>query len=382
MGTDGRAPLRFEVRARDGLARAGVIRLARGEVATPAFMPVGTRGTVKALNPRQVADTGADILLGNTYHLMLRPGAEVIARHGGLHRFMGWDGPILTDSGGFQIFSLGATRKISEEGALFRSPVDGAEVFLDPETAVAVQRRLGSDIVMALDECAPWPAAEREARRSMELSLRWARRSREAHGGSAAALFGIAQGGMHPPLREASLAGLAEMGFAGYALGGLSVGEPRELMREIVSRCAPRMPAAAPRYLMGVGAPLDIVHAVRQGIDMFDCVLPTRNARNGHLFTSSGTLRLRNARYRDDTGPPDADCDCYTCRRFSRAYLHHLDRCREMLGGQLNTIHNLRFYQRLMADLRGAVEQGRLDAFAADAEARLGEAGGPASGGA
>ena len=353
----------FTVQANDGQARRGTMQFPRGAVATPAFMPVGTYGSVKGLNPAQVADTGAEILLGNTFHLMLRPGTEVINAHGDLHDFMGWSKPILTDSGGFQVLSLGEIRKITEEGVRFRSPVDGAQIFLGPESAIEVQHKLGSDIIMAFDECTPYPATEKEARHSMELSMRWAQRCQQAHGDNPAALFGIVQGSMYPALRDESLAMLETIGFSGYALGGLSVGEPKDEMAAIVSHCAPRMPADKPRYLMGVGTPKDIVHAVQQGIDMFDCVMPTRNARNGHLFTSQGLLRLRNARYRDDTGPLDPNCSCYTCQNFSRAYLYHLDKCKEILGSQLNTIHNLHYYQTLMQGLRGAIEQGRLSAF-------------------
>ncbi|MEX2469197.1 MAG: tRNA guanosine(34) transglycosylase Tgt, partial [Pseudohongiellaceae bacterium] len=357
--------MQFTVTASDGEARCGLMRFPRGDVATPAFMPVGTYGSVKGLNPEQVRATGADILLGNTFHLMLRPGTAVIERHGDLHDFMGWSRPILTDSGGFQVFSLGEMRKISEEGVRFRSPVDGARIFLGPESAIDIQHRLGADIIMAFDECTPWPASEEEARESMALSMRWARRCREAHGEHDAALFGIVQGSMYPALRDESLAELEAIGFAGYAIGGLSVGEPKDEMARLVRHCGPRLPADRPRYLMGVGTPQDIVHAVLNGLDMFDCVMPTRNARNAHLFTSRGLLRLRNARYRDDTEPLDPDCDCYTCRHFSRAYLYHLDKCREILGSQLNTIHNLHFYQALMRRLREAIEQGRLSAFAA-----------------
>ncbi len=355
--------MQFKVNASDGKARTGVMNFPRGAVATPAFMPVGTYGSVKGLSPQQVRDTGADIILGNTFHLMLRPGTEVIMKHGDLHDFTGWERPMLTDSGGFQVFSLGEMRKISEQGVKFRSPVDGAEIFLGPENAIEIQHQLGSDIIMVFDECTPYPATEAEARDSMQLSLRWAGRCVQSHGDNAAALFGIVQGGMFEQLREESLAGLMALGFAGYALGGLSVGEPKEEMKKIVEFCGERLPVDKPRYLMGVGTPADIVHAVTEGIDMFDCVMPTRNARNAHLFTSQGLLRLRNSRYRDDTGPLDESCACYTCQRFSRAYLHHLDKCREMLGAQLNTIHNLHYYQTLMAGLRGAIEQGRLAAF-------------------
>lgn len=361
--------MQFKLDASDGKARTGEMQFPRGAVATPAFMPVGTYGSVKGLNPQQIRDTGADIILGNTFHLMLRPGTEVIMQHGDLHDFTGWQRPMLTDSGGFQVFSLGEMRKISEEGVKFRSPVDGAEIFLGPESAIEVQHQLGSDIIMVFDECTPYPASEREARDSMELSLRWAKRCVQAHGDNKAALFGIVQGGMFERLREESLAGLEALGFDGYALGGLSVGEPKEEMRAVVEFCAERLPAASPRYLMGVGTPADIVHAVSEGIDMFDCVMPTRNARNAHLFTSKGLLRLRNSRYRNDTNPLDENCACYTCQNFSRAYLHHLDKCREMLGAQLNTIHNLHYYQALMAGLREAIEQGRLAAFARQFEA-------------
>ncbi len=364
-----RSHMQFEISAQDGAARRGVMRFPRGEVNTPAFMPVGTYGSVKGLTPEQVATSGAEILLGNTFHLMLRPGTEIIQRHGDLHEFMGWAKPILTDSGGFQVFSLGEMRKISEEGVTFRSPVDGEQIFLGPEEAISIQHELGADISMAFDECTPYPATEKQARESMELSMRWAARCKTAHGDNAAALFGIIQGSMYPDLRDESLAQLVEMDFPGYAIGGLSVGEPKDSMREIVEHTTPRMPRAKPRYLMGVGTPADIVHAVSQGIDMFDCVMPTRNARNAYLFTSHGLLRLRNSRYKDDTAPLDENCACYTCRNFSRAYLHHLDKCREMLGAQLNTIHNLHYYQQLMSDLRGAIEQGRLSAFVSQFQA-------------
>lgn len=355
--------MQFEVSARDGNARCGVMRFPRGDVPTPAFMPVGTYGSVKGLNPQQVADTGAAIMLGNTFHLMLRPGTEVINLHGDLHDFIGWSKPMLTDSGGFQVFSLGELRKINEQGVEFRSPVDGSKIFLGPESAIDVQHKLGADIIMAFDECTPYPATPEQARESMELSMRWAERCKIAHGEHDAALFGIVQGSMFSELRDESLSKLITLDFPGYALGGLSVGEPKEEMRKVVEHCAPIMPAEKPRYLMGVGTPEDIVHAVVNGIDMFDCVMPTRNARNAHLFTSQGVLRLRNARYRHDTRPLDPECDCYTCSNFSRAYLYHLDKCKEILGSQLNSIHNLHFYQRLMAGLRSAIEQGRLSAF-------------------
>ncbi|RMG30545.1 MAG: tRNA guanosine(34) transglycosylase Tgt [Gammaproteobacteria bacterium] len=353
--------MRFELVATEGPARRGRLHCDRGTVETPAFMPVGTYGTVKALTPGEVRETGAEILLGNTFHLMLRPGTEVIRRHGSLHTFMNWSGPILTDSGGFQVYSLGAMRRITEAGVHFRSPIDGSPVFLDPETSMAVQRALGSDIVMVFDECTPYPASEALARASMERSLRWAERSRAAHGDSPAALFGIVQGGMYPELRAASAKGLLAIGFDGYAVGGLSVGEPEHERNAILETTVPLLPADRPRYLMGVGRPVDIVEAVARGIDLFDCVLPTRNARNGHLFTSQGVVRIRNARYRDDTGPLDPECDCPTCRHYSRAYLHHLDRCREILGARLNTLHNLYYYQRLMRTIRAAIEAGRFE---------------------
>jgi len=356
--------LRFSVSSTDGLARRGTLQFPRGEAQTPVFMPVGTYGSVKGLNPQQINESGAEIILSNTFHLMLRPGTEVINRHGDLHQFIGWDKPILTDSGGFQVFSLGDMRKISEEGVKFRSPIDGSEIFLGPESAIEVQHKLGADIIMAFDECTPYPVNENTARESMELSTRWAARCKVAHGSNSAALFGIIQGSMYKNLRDESLSALVEMDFDGYAIGGLSVGESKGEMADIIEYCSPRMPEDKPRYLMGVGTPTDIVHAVTHGIDMFDCVMPTRNARNGHLFTSKGLLRLRNSRYRDDTAPLDKDCACYTCQNFSRAYLHHLDKCKEILGSQLNTIHNLHFYQQLMASLRSVIEQGRLSAFA------------------
>lgn len=358
----------FDISATDGRARTGKMCFPRGEVASPAFMPVGTYGTVKGLTPEQVRETGADILLGNTFHLMLRPGTETINVHGDLHDFIGWDRPILTDSGGFQVFSLGEMRKINEEGVTFSSPVDGAKIFLGPESAIEVQHAFGSDIIMVFDECTPYPATREQARESMELSMRWAGRCKEAHGEHESALFGIVQGGMYGDLREESLAGLVELGFDGYALGGLSVGEPKNEMREVIKHCGALLPAEKPRYLMGVGTPQDIVYAVTQGIDMFDCVMPTRNARNAHIFTSKGLLRLRNKRYRQDTKPLDEDCGCYTCQNFSRAYLHHLDKCREMLGAQLNTIHNLHYYQHLMAELRDAIAKGELSEFVATFE--------------
>ncbi len=355
--------MEFELQQVDGKARAGLLRFARGEVRTPVFMPVGTYGAVKGLNPAQLEEIGAEIILANSFHLMLRPGAEVIQAHGGLHGFMGWPRPILTDSGGFQVYSLGAMREISEQGVHFRSPVDGDRIFLGPESAIALQQQLGADVIMVFDDCTAFPASAEQARSSMELSLRWAARCREAHGDHPAALFGIIQGGMYPELRERSLAGLLELDFPGYAIGGLSVGEPKQEMSAMTRHCADIMPADRPRYLMGVGTPEDIVEAVCAGIDMFDCVMPTRNARNGHLFTSRGVLRIRNSRYRDDTAPLDAACGCFTCRNFSRAYLHHLDKCGEMLGSQLNTVHNLHYYRELMLQLRRSITQGELRSF-------------------
>jgi len=357
--------MQFEVTATDGAARCGVLHTAHGRVDTPVFMPVGTYGAVKGMSPEELRGLGAQIVLGNTFHLWLRPGLDVIAAHGGLHRFMGWDGPILTDSGGFQVFSLGEMRRISEEGVKFRSPVNGDACFLTPEESMRIQRVLNSDIVMAFDECTPYPADHAQAKASMELSMRWAARSRQAHAGNGNALFGIVQGGMHEDLRDESLAELVRIGFDGYAIGGLSVGEPKADMLRILRHTAPRLPAGRPRYLMGVGTPADIVAAVTAGIDMFDCVLPTRNARNGWLYTSRGVLKLRNARYRDDLAPPDPDCACHTCRHFTRAYLHHLQRVNEMLGARLNTLHNLHHYQELMRGLRAAIAAGRLAGFAA-----------------
>ena len=358
--------MQFNVSATDGKARRGELTFPRGTVQTPAFMPVGTYGTVKGMLPRDIVEIGAEIILGNTFHLMLRPGTDVVKAHGDLHDFTQWQGPILTDSGGFQVFSLGDMRKITEEGVKFKSPIDGSSVFIDPETSIQVQRDLGSDVVMIFDECTPYPATEKEAYQSMQLSLRWAERSKVAHADSPSALFGIVQGGMYENLRNESLAGLEQIGFDGYAIGGLSVGEPKEDMIRILDHLADNMPADKPRYLMGVGKPADLVEGVRRGIDMFDCVMPTRNARNGHLFTSTGVIKIRNAVHRHDTSPLDAECDCYTCTNFSRGYLHHLEKCGEMLGAQLNTIHNLRYYQTLMAGLREAIAAGRLDDFVAE----------------
>ncbi|HWU83408.1 MAG TPA: tRNA guanosine(34) transglycosylase Tgt [Methylophilaceae bacterium] len=388
--------MQFSLMKQDGAARRGTVHLAHGDVQTPAFMPVGTYGSVKAMDPDEIRAIGAHILLGNTFHLWLRPGLDVIAAHGGLHQFMSWDGPILTDSGGFQVWSLGELRKISEQGVKFRSPINGDSCFLTPEESMRIQRVLNSDIVMIFDECTPYPASHDEARDSMRLSLRWARRSKDAFERLAAlsvneamamqddkapikpatrpipddassaqrnALFGIIQGGMYEDLRDESLAGLVEIGFDGYAIGGLSVGEPKDDMLRILAHTAPKMPADKPRYLMGVGTPEDLVAAVSRGVDMFDCVMPTRNARNGWLFTRHGDIKLKNARYKLDTGPLDPDCQCYTCQNFSRAYLHHLHRLGEILGARLNTIHNLHYYQELMSDMRQAIEQDRFEAF-------------------
>ncbi|MDX1654981.1 MAG: tRNA guanosine(34) transglycosylase Tgt, partial [Candidatus Competibacteraceae bacterium] len=332
-------------------------------IETPVFMPVGTYGTVKAMTPHEMREIGAQIILGNTFHLLLRPGTEIINLHGDLHDFMQWHGPILTDSGGFQVFSLATLRKITEKGVDFQSPVDGRRFFMGPEESMAVQRALGSDIVMIFDECTPYPATEGQVRDSMELSLRWARRSRKAHGDNPAALFGIVQGGVYPHLRAVSAAGLTEIGFDGYAIGGLAVGESWDERLATLEATCPLLPGHAPRYLMGVGKPEDIVEAVARGVDMFDCVMPTRNARNGHLFTRFGDIRIRNSRHRTDTRSLDESCDCYTCRHYSRAYLHHLDRCNEILGARLNSIHNLRYYQQLMGDLQQAIAAGNLREF-------------------
>jgi queuine tRNA-ribosyltransferase len=363
--TDKKA-MQYELLTTDGKARRGRLTFERGTVETPAFMPVGTYGTVKGMKTEEVADTGAEILLGNTFHLMLRPGTEIIEQHGGLHGFMNWDKPILTDSGGFQVFSLGKMRKITEEGVKFSSPVNGEKIMLTPERSMEVQNSLGSDVVMIFDECTPYPASHEESKVSMELSLRWAQRSKDAHQGNKNALFGIIQGGMYEDLREVSVNGLTSIDFDGYAIGGLSVGEPKEDMIRILDHTAPLIPENKPRYLMGVGKPEDLVEGVRRGIDMFDCVMPTRNARNGHLFVTNGVIKIRNARHKTDTGPLDPECDCYTCKNYSRAYLHHLDKCNEILGSQLNTMHNLRFYQRVMKGLRDAIEQGKLEEFVAE----------------
>ncbi len=355
--------MQFTVTHQQGPARRGQITFPRGLIDTPAFMPVGTYGTVKAMTPEEIQSLGAQIILGNTFHLMLRPGPEVISAHGGLHEFMHWPGPILTDSGGYQVFSLCELRRLSEEGVTFQSPIDGAMIHLTPERSIEMQHVLNSDIVMVFDECTPYPATESQARQSMELSLRWAERSKTTHGEHQSALFGIVQGGMYPDLREASLKGLTQIGFDGYAIGGLSVGEPKELMFTVLDNLMPQMPAEKPRYLMGVGKPEDLVEGVRRGVDLFDCVMPTRNARNGHLFTSFGVVRIRNSGYRNDTRPLDLECDCYTCQNYTRAYLHHLFRSQEILSARLNTWHNLSYYQRLMRHLRRAIEQGTLDNF-------------------
>ena len=360
--------MKFDLLATDGAARRGTLTLAHGSAQTPTFMPVGTYGTVKAMSPDELVGIGASTVLGNTFHLWLRPGLEVIAAHGGLHRFMAWNGPILTDSGGFQVFSLGELRKISEEGVKFASPINGDRLFLTPEESIRIQHVLNSDVVMIFDECTPYPADHRQAAESMRLSLRWARRSRDEHDRleNTNALFGIVQGGMHESLRDESLAGLMDIGFNGFAIGGLSVGEPKDDMARILAHTAPQLPKDKPRYLMGVGTPEDLVHAVGQGIDMFDCVMPTRNARNGWLFTRWGDVKIKNARYKMDTLPLDETCGCYTCRHFSRAYLHHLQRVGEILGARLNTIHNLFYYQTLMAEMRGAIEAARFSDFAAN----------------
>jgi queuine tRNA-ribosyltransferase len=362
--------MRFAVEATDGAARAGRLEFERGTVATPAFMPVGTAATVKGLTPEEVRATGAEMVLANTFHLMLRPGVETVRAAGGLHRFMHWERPILTDSGGFQVFSLAAMRKLEERGVTFRSPVDGAEVFLGPEESIAIQRALGSDIAMVFDECTPYPADERGAADSMRLSLRWAERSRAAHGASAAAIFGIVQGGMYSELRAESLAGLIGISFDGYAVGGLSVGEPTAERERILDGLQSLLPREKPRYLMGVGRPADLVEAVARGIDLFDCVLPTRNGRNGQLFTRHGIIKLKNARWRGDFNPPDSECACYTCRNYSLAYLHHLHAANEMLGARLASGHNLHYYQELMVGLRAALAAGAFGDFRRDFHAK------------
>lgn len=356
--------MKFDLHATSGAARRATLALPHGNVETPAFMPVGTYGTVKAMSPRELEEIGAEIVLGNTFHLWLRPGLDAIEAHGGLHRFMGWDKPILTDSGGFQVFSLGELRKISEQGVAFQSPVNGDKLFLTPEESMRIQRILNSDIAMIFDECTPYPADEKAARESMQLSLRWAARSQRAHEGNPNALFAIVQGGMFENLRDESLRELAQMDFPGYAIGGLSVGEPKPDMQRILAHTAPQLPGDKPRYLMGVGTPEDLVNAVAQGVDMFDCVMPTRNARNGWLFTRTGDIKIRNATHKLDTRPLDEQCACYTCRNFSRAYLHHLQRVNEILGARLNTIHNLYYYQWLMKEIRTAIADRRFADFA------------------
>lgn len=362
--------MKFTLHTTSGAARRGTLELIHGKIETPVFMPVGTYGSVKAMSPHELHDIGAQIVLGNTFHLWLRPGLDVIAAHGGLHGFMGWDKPILTDSGGFQVFSLGALRKITEEGVKFQSPVNGDKLFLTPEESMRIQRVLNSDVVMIFDECTPYPATPDEAAKSMRLSLRWAERSKKAHEGNPNALFGIVQGGMYENLRDESLAGLSQIGFDGFAIGGLSVGEPKADMERILSHTAPQLPQDKPRYLMGVGTPEDLVYAVGKGVDMFDCVMPTRNARNGWLFTRFGDIKIRNAKYKLDTKPLDETCGCYTCQHFSRGYLHHLQRINEILGARLNTIHNLYYYQQLMRDIRAAIDLNRYADFVVEFHAQ------------
>ena len=361
--------LRWQCLAVDGAARRGRITLERGTIETPAFMPVGTYGSVKAMTPEELVGLGAEIVLGNTFHLMLRPGTDTIAAHGGLHEFMHWSRPILTDSGGFQVFSLSELRKIDEQGVKFQSPIDGSAVELTPEKSMDVQRALRSDVVMAFDDCTPWPATGEQAAASMRRSMRWAQRCQSHYyqaGTAPGNLFGIVQGGMYPALRAESLAELTKLDLPGLAIGGLAVGEPEEQRLQVLDTLLPAMPADRPRYLMGVGFPHEIVKAVLRGVDMFDCVIPTRHARNGHLFTRNGTINIRNAVHERDTGPIDPGCECYTCQHYSRSYLRHLDRCKEMLGSRLNTIHNLHFYLRLMADIRAAIVAGRLNQLAAE----------------
>ena len=355
--------MQFELLKTSNQSRRGRLSFPRGSVETPAFMPVGTYGTVKAMTPEQLKGIGAEIILGNTFHLMLRPGTEVISAHGDLHDFMNWDKPILTDSGGFQVFSLAQMRKITEEGAHFRSPVNGDKVLLTPESSMQTQKALGSDIVMIFDECTPYPATFEQANDSMSLSLRWAKRSKTAHEGNKSALFGIVQGGMYGELRQVSANGLIDIGFDGYAVGGLSVGEPMDERNQVLEATTPHLPTDKPRYLMGVGKPEDIVESVKRGIDMFDCVIPTRNARNGFLFTRYGTLKIRNQKHQFDTRPIDESCQCYTCQNYSRSYLRHLDKCKEILGAHLNTIHNLFYYQELMQGIRKALDENTFDEF-------------------
>lgn len=365
--------LEFTLKKTSGKARRGEMKLNHGVVQTPIFMPVGTYGTVKAIAPNELEEIGSQIILGNTFHLWLRPGLDVIEKHGGLHQFMGWDKPILTDSGGFQVFSLKGLRKITEEGVKFASPINGDKLFLTPEVSMQIQRVLNSDIVMVFDECTPYkindrPATEEEAAKSMRMSLRWARRSKDefVRLGNPNALFGIVQGGMYEHLREESLEGLKEIGFHGYAVGGLSVGEPKEEMHRIMEKIVWQLPEDKPRYLMGVGTPEDLVEGVSQGIDMFDCVMPTRNARNGWLFTRYGDIKIRNSKYKDDLRPLDPTCDCYACKHFSRAYLHHLQKVNEILGARLNTIHNLHYYLHLMQEIRDALDADRFEEWKAE----------------
>lgn len=360
--------LKYELDKTIGNARRGRLIFERGVVETPAFMPVGTYGTVKGMTPEEVDDTGADILLGNTFHLWLRPGQEVMKLHGGLHNFMNWQGPILTDSGGFQVFSLGKMRKITEAGVHFRHPINGSKIFLDPETSMEIQDDLGSDVVMIFDECTPYPATESEAEKSMSMSLRWAQRSRDHFDKleNKNNLFGIIQGGVYEHLRDISVKGLLDIGFDGYAVGGLAVGEPKEDMHRILEHTCPQLPEDKPRYLMGVGKPEDLVEGVRRGVDMFDCVMPTRNARNGHLFTSEGVIKIRNAKHKTDTTTLDPECDCYTCKNYTRSYLNHLDKCNEILGARLNTMHNLRYYQNLMQGIRDAIDADTFEQFVTD----------------
>ena len=371
--------MKFTLHKTDGTARRGTMTFTRPqgefEVQTPAFMPVGTYGTVKGMTPEEVRATGAEILLGNTFHLWLRPGQEVMRKHGDLHDFMQWYRPILTDSGGFQVFSLGKLRKITEEGVKFQNPINGERIFLSPEKSMEIQYDLGSDIVMIFDECAPYPSTFDYTKKSMEMSLCWAQRSRDRFDqlGNQNALFGIVQGGVFEELRQVSLEGLVKIGFDGYAIGGLAVGEPKQDMHRILEYVCPQLPMDKPRYLMGVGKPEDLVEGVRRGIDMFDCVMPTRNARNGHLFVSDGIVKIRNAKYRDDTTALDPECDCYTCKHYTKSYLYHLDKCGEILGARLNTIHNLRYYQRLMEQIRTAIEQGEFDRFVNEFYAKIGK---------
>jgi len=355
--------LTYKIIKEDGKARRGEVITSHGTFQTPAFMPVGTYGAVKSVTPENLSELGAEIILSNTYHLMQRPGVDVIKDHGGLHEFMGWDKPILTDSGGYQVFSLAKNRKITEEGVKFNSPLNGDRLFLSPESCMDLQKQYGVDIAMVLDECTPYPVEKSVAESSMRLSLRWAQRCRDSFISSNQSLFGIIQGGVFTDLRDESLQSLTEMDFEGYAIGGLSVGESKKELQDIVSYITPKMPISSPRYLMGVGTPLDIANAVDQGVDMFDCVIPTRHARNGYLYTSTGEIKIRNSRFKNDLNPLDSNCNCYTCSNFSRSYLHHLDKTKEILGSTLNTIHNLHFYLKLMRDLRLAIETGTLQTF-------------------